>query len=322
MTKETFVNVLSNFCLGQIMNQLNFNIGAVERDTGLSKDVLRMWERRYGFPVPDRDANGERCYPAEQVDRLRQIKRLMDQGHRPGKLIAIPPEELSTLAPRRTSSLETPSLAANDDLDELMQLIKQHDAPGYQQAMQQRLARQGLQRFVQDTVAALTRRVGEAWEDGSFEVFEEHLFTELTKRLLRQSIAALPSGQRSPRILLTSVPDEPHVLGLLMVEALFALEGAECIPLGTQMPLLEIARAASAHRADIVALSFSIAFPQRQIPGLLQQLRRALAPEIALWVGGRGIARITQSEDGKLLYTLQDALIALSDWQNKRGENI
>jgi hypothetical protein len=92
------------------------------------------------------------------------------------------------------------------------------------------------------------------------------------------------------------------------------------------MPLLEIARAATAHQADIVALSFSIAFPQRQIPGLLQQLRLMLTPEIALWVGGRGIARITQSEDGKLLYTLQDALNALSDWRSKppeqAGQNI
>jgi DNA-binding transcriptional MerR regulator len=42
-----------------------------------------MWERRYGFPVPERDANGERCYPPEQVERLRLIKRLMDAGHRP-----------------------------------------------------------------------------------------------------------------------------------------------------------------------------------------------------------------------------------------------
>ena len=73
------------------MNNPSFNIAAVERDTGLSKDVLRMWERRYGFPVPDRDGHGERIYPAEQVERLRLIKRLMDAGHRPGKLIATPP---------------------------------------------------------------------------------------------------------------------------------------------------------------------------------------------------------------------------------------
>jgi len=297
------------------MNTPSFNIAAVERDTGLSKDVLRMWERRYGFPVPDRDANGERCYPAEQVERLRLIKRLMDQGHRPGKLIATPAEELTALAPRRSAPREHQhDAAASEELGELLALIKQHDAAGYQQAMQQRLARQGLQRFVQDTVAPLTRRVGEAWEDGSFEVFEEHLFTELTKRLLRQAIAALPGGPRRPRILLTSVPEEQHVLGLLMVEALFALEGAECIPLGTQMPLLEIGRAASAHRADIVALSFSVAFPQRQIPGLLQQLRLVLAPEIALWAGGGGIARVARVDGVNLLLTLNDALQALQDW--------
>ncbi len=82
------------------MNTLHFNIAAVERETGLSKDVLRMWERRYGFPLPERDGNGERLYPAAQLDRLRLIKRLMDQGHRPGKLIAASNEELAQLAPR------------------------------------------------------------------------------------------------------------------------------------------------------------------------------------------------------------------------------
>ena len=70
------------------MNNPNFNIAAVERDTGLSKDVLRVWERRYGFPAPDRDEHGERIYPAEQVERLRLVKRLMDAGHRPGKLLS------------------------------------------------------------------------------------------------------------------------------------------------------------------------------------------------------------------------------------------
>lgn len=297
------------------MNTPTFNIAAVERDTGLSKDVLRMWERRYGFPVPGRDSNGERCYPADQVDRLRLIKRLMDLGHRPGKLIATPQEELTALSPRR-SKPETQEASENrDELEELLALIKQHDAAAYQQAMQQRLARQGLQRFVQDTIAPLTRRVGEYWEDGSFEVFEEHLYTELTKRLLRQAISTLPGGPRAPRVLLTSVPEELHVLGLLMVEALLALEGAECIPLGTQMPLLEIGRAAQAHQADIVALSFSGAFPQRQIGGLLQQLRMILPATTALWAGGSGVARVARSDYAELITTLDDALAALAAWR-------
>lgn len=297
------------------MNTPSFNIAAVERDTGLSKDVLRMWERRYGFPVPERDLNGERLYPADQVDRLRLIKRLMDLGHRPGKLIATPAEELTALAPRRPRASENIPASAAEDLSELLALIKQHDAAGYQQAMQQRLARQGLQRFVQDTVSPLTHQVGEAWEDGRFEVFEEHLFTELTKRLLRQAIAALPGGPRRPRVLLTSVPDETHILGLLMAEALFALEGAECIPLGPQMPLLEIARAAEAHRADIVALSFSVAFPQRQIPSLLQQLRMVLPAGIELWCGGGGVVRLSAPEGVRLIPTLDGAVDALAKWR-------
>ena len=52
---------------------LSQNISAVERETGLSKDVLRMWERRYGFPKPARDANGERQYTAAETEKLRSI---------------------------------------------------------------------------------------------------------------------------------------------------------------------------------------------------------------------------------------------------------
>ena len=76
------------------MKEPQFTIAAVERDVGLSKDVLRVWERRYGFPVPNRDPHGERLYPAVQVLRLGLIKRLMDLGHRPGRLMSTPVEEL------------------------------------------------------------------------------------------------------------------------------------------------------------------------------------------------------------------------------------
>ena len=301
------------------MISTRFSIAAVERDTGLSKDVLRMWERRYGFPLPERDANGERAYPADQVERLRQIKRLMDQGHRPGKLLALPVEALAALAPRQARPARNEHIAEDvHGLEDLLLLIKQHDANAYMQALQQRLARHGMQRFVQDIVAPLTQYVGEAWEDGRIEVFEEHLFTELTKRVLRQAMTALPTGLGSPRILLTSVPEEQHVLGLLMVEALFALEGAECIPLGTQMPLTEIVRAAQAHQADIVALSFSTAFPHRQIPPQLEQLRQLLAPETELWVGGSGIRRVTPPAGVKFFSSLKAGVQSLTERAQKK----
>ena len=54
------------------------SIAAVERDTGIAKDTLRVWERRYGFPNPLRDSNDDQVYPADQIEKLRLLKRLLD----------------------------------------------------------------------------------------------------------------------------------------------------------------------------------------------------------------------------------------------------
>jgi len=294
------------------MKRVGFNIAVVEREVGLSKDVLRVWERRYGFPAPERDANGERVYPAEQVERLRLIKRLMDQGHRPGRLLTATVKELRALTPRRTSDA---TAGAGEGLDELVDLIRHHEAEGYSLAMLQRLARQGLQRFVLDTVGPLTQLIGNAWAAGRLQVHEEHVFTELTERLLRHAIATMPSGH-GPRILLTTLPNEQHGTGLLMAEAMLSLEGARCISLGTQTPVMEVVRAAAAHGADIVALSFSAAYPRRQIPELLQQLRAALPRGTQLWAGGSGMSRVA-AQDGVLGFgELGDAVAALARWRS------
>jgi DNA-binding transcriptional MerR regulator/methylmalonyl-CoA mutase cobalamin-binding subunit len=283
----------------------NFSIAAVERETRLSKDVLRVWERRYGFPQPVRDANGERCYPAEQVDRLRLMKRLMDQGHRPGSLAALADGELAALAaPERRTPLHGATAGANAHLLALLDMIGAHDPAAFRHALRQTLARQGLERFVEDTIAPLTTAVGLRWEDGSFDVFDEHFYTESVQQLLRQAIADLPGARQGPRILLTTVPGEAHGLGLLMAQALFALEGASCISLGTETPLLDITRAAAAYGVGVVALSFSSACPRRQVAAMLAQLRQALPFEVDLWAGGAGVARVDAIPGVRLLPTL------------------
>jgi len=297
-------------------------IAAVERDTGLSKDVLRMWERRYGFPTPGRDANGDRLYAAEQVERLRMLKRLLDQGHRPGQLIQRPLEELKALAARRPEPGLQPTGDHTPVLTELLALLQRHDALGFQQALRHQLAKQGLQRFVLDIIAVLACRVGEAWESDRLQIFEEHLFTEVTERLLRQAIGALPPGAGQPRIVLTTVPDEPHLLGLLMFEALLALEGAECIALGAWLPIPDIALAVKAHRADVLALSFSGAFPHRQHPGLLQRLREAVPSEVAIWAGGGGVLQLPKREGIWLLKTFDEGLGALAAWRQQHPQTV
>ena len=295
------------------MNKTLMNIAAVERETGLGKDTLRVWERRYGFPRPERDQHGERAYPLDQVEKLRLIKRLMGQGWRPGRLLAKPDEELASLA--------APAEAAPDEVAggslhlTVVDLIRQHDIPALGNALRQALHRQGLQQFVLETVSALNRAIGEAWMRGEIQVFEEHLYTEQMQALLRQAIGALPPGSGRPRILLTTVPEEQHILGILMSEALLTLEGAGCVSLGTQTPLADIGLAARAQQADIVALSFSSAFPTRQVAPLLKQLRGMLAANIEVWAGGAGIERVAAPEGVRIMGSLDAALDGLAQWR-------
>jgi DNA-binding transcriptional MerR regulator len=214
------------------VTSITLGISAVERETRLSRDVLRAWERRYGFPAPQRDANGERCYPAWQVERLRLMKRLMEQGYRPGHLAALSEHELAALAPRQPPGPALALQRGGGTVERLLATVKDNPA-GFQLSMQHQLAREGLERFVQHIAAPLTTAVGQRWEDGSFEVFNEHFYTEETARVLRKAIAALPDAGDAPRILLTTLPGESHALGLLMAEALLTLDGAACVSLGT-----------------------------------------------------------------------------------------
>ncbi|MES2784573.1 MAG: MerR family transcriptional regulator [Pseudomonadota bacterium] len=291
-------------------------IAVVEREVGLSKDVLRVWERRYGFPRPERDANGERLYPADQVARLRLIKRYMDQGHRPGRLLTAGVEELEGLAQNAAAPAAQAADEPMGELIALVDLLRNNEAAAYVHALQQQLARRGLRGFVQDTVAPLSVQIGSAWQQGMLQVFEEHLFTELTTRVMRQAIAAVPGGLK-PKVLLTTVPNEPHALGLLMLEAVLALEGAQCICLGTQLPLADIAQASKAHEADVVALSFSAAFAARQVPGLLLQLRSAMPDTVRLWAGGAGVRKLNVPPGVEVFTTLDEASTAVTDWQSQ-----
>ena len=203
-------------------------ISAVERDTGLPKDTLRVWERRYGFPVPLRDAFGERLYPPEQVEKLRIIKRLLDQGWRPGKLMATQTKDLAALLDQHGASRGEPSPPAESMA--LLPLIREHRAEALRAVLGQLLMRHGLHRFVVDIVAPLNVEIGDAWMRGEMEVYEEHLYTEQIQNVLRGAINAQMCGARRPRVLLTTLPEEEHGLGLLMAEALLVAEGASVCP--------------------------------------------------------------------------------------------
>jgi DNA-binding transcriptional MerR regulator len=293
---------------------VTLNISAVERETGLSKDVLRVWERRYAFPRPLRDDNGERQYTVAEIAKLRAIKRLMDVGMRPGKIIHSTQDELNALADARITLRGTEAAPALER--DVLAMLRNHDAPALQHVLANLLMRQGLQRFVLDVLTPLNRAIGDAWMRGELQVFEEHLYTEQLQVALRTAINAFPRQTGTPRVLLTTFPGEQHGVGLLMVEALLVPEGAQCISLGVQTPLEDIRRAALAYKAHLVALSFSAAFPVRQASEGLATLRRQLPQTTTLWAGGEMTRRVRKTLPGVVLIPDLPAVIgALKSWR-------
>jgi methanogenic corrinoid protein MtbC1 len=268
---------------------LLLSIAAVERDTGLSKDTLRVWERRYGFPMPERDAAAERQYPFDQVEKLRVLKRLLDAGHRPGRVVPMPMDALLRLA--ATTVDKTPraeGAVAAPDLAPYLVLLRSHDIEGLRRHLVQSQVRLGLGRFVVEVISPLNTLVGDAWMRGQLEIFEEHLYTEAVTVVLRDAIRSVPQAVKAdrPRVLLTTFPGEPHGLGLLMAEALFVLEGAACISLGVQTPIWDTVLAAKAARADIVALSFTGCMNPNHVVDGLTELRGKLPQPVEVWAGG------------------------------------
>ncbi len=293
-----------------------YSIAFVERSTGISRETLRVWERRYGFPAPRRDAAGDRSYSTDDLDRLRVIKRLLDQGYRPGKVVPLPVSALSALI-RPGMKREQPAQAQPGYLD-FLHLLLVGDALEAQDWLHRRLSNDGLAAFVTGTLAPLTEAVGDAWAEGRLGVHDEHLFSEQVQRVLRQAIVALPRGER-PRMLLTTLPEELHGLGLLMAESLCALHGARCLNLGVSTPAPEVVNAARRHDIDIVALSFSPAYPRRRIVPQLQALRAELPASQEIWAGGRITRRMRPPSGVLFCPTLDDVVALLHRWHCEHG---
>ncbi|MGE5621565.1 MAG: MerR family transcriptional regulator [Bacillota bacterium] len=293
------------------------SIAAISNETGIAKEVLRKWEERYGFPQPERDSAGVRLYPAEQASRLKLIKRLLDDGMRPGQVVPLDDAALEMLLAQRKKQ-GFPARSSDIELN-IVAWVQSRDPELLRDNLQTMLAQLGLRGFVVDAMPAMNEAVGNAWADGSISVKDEHLYTEVVQNLVRSALAAARPTAGAPRILLTTLTGELHTLGILMAETVMVLEGAACVSLGAQTPLPEIVAAAQAYRTDIVALSFSAAFPKKKIPPLLRELRSLCAAETRLWAGGSGVAGLDTTPRGvSLLPTLESGVDALEKYRQRR----
>ena len=279
------------------------SIGAVERDSGIARDTLRVWERRYGFPEPLRNPRGERLYPVEQLRKLQKIRRLMDQGHRPGKIVALSDADLLQLE-NTLPGIDEPA----EHVQQLVTLLQDTDGSGLEDAFDTIYKEHGMEYFIVHTAAPMLRYIGELWARNQLDIYEEHFLSVMLTRFLNNKISILQRYAGRPRALLATLPGERHTLGLLMVASMLSSHGISVINLGAEVPLDQLVSATDRYDADIVGITFSGAYPYENIRGNLTELRDYIEQDVDIWVGGDGVTRLRKLPAGVTRLTSLDKL--------------
>lgn len=272
-------------------------ISVVAARTGLSQDVLRVWERRYGVVEPGRDEAGRRLYTDADVERLRLLAQATEGGRSISQLVALGAAQLAELvrsdeAARRQPARALVAESADALVARAFDRARAHDAAGLDGELSRAAAVLGAARFLDAVVAPLFRRIGEAWHAGEVGIAQEHLATGVANAVLARIRTALPVDGAAPAIVVATPPGERHEVGAQLVAGAAALEGWRVTYLGADLPVADIGRAALAAGARVVALSIVYPTDGARLAHELRALRDALPADVAIVIGGAGVGRL------------------------------
>lgn len=262
-------------------------IHRVAKLTGLSKDVIRVWERRYGLVKPSRSSNRYREYSDEEVALLRFVKNQMEQGATIGALAAEGHDSLTARMRVATPASEADQKPHDRLLDELIGSLDPMDKAGFERRLNGAVAVIPFEEAVQRILLPLQRRIGELWHEGRLNVAVEHYVTKIIQQKLFSVMNQLPVNEFGPRILIACPEGETHEIGAQAVAYIAATKGCHIYYLGPNLPYSDLATFCEKISPDLVLLSFTELRQETDTLHHIKQLEQ-LATRWPVAVGGQG----------------------------------
>ncbi|MEO5815202.1 MAG: MerR family transcriptional regulator [Gemmatimonadaceae bacterium] len=268
-------------------------IAVVAARTGLSPDVLRVWERRYAAVTPTRAPDGQRHYSDDDVDRLRAMRAVADAGRAIGQVARLSTEELQRImredaAARAEAPATATDMRVEDAVTEALMHARAMDAAKVDAVLRRAAALLGTAVFLEQVTASLLRRIGEEWHAGRLTIPQEHLASSVVHALVLGVMRDVEPGGDAPRVVVATPAGERHAIGAALAGAAAAAQGWRVIFLGADLPAADIAACATDVDAHLVALSVVYVENRADVLAELRALRSLLPARIGMIAGGAG----------------------------------
>jgi DNA-binding transcriptional MerR regulator/methylmalonyl-CoA mutase cobalamin-binding subunit len=243
-----------------------FNLKVVVQETGLKPDTLRVWERRYGLPQPQRSAGRHRLYSQQDIDTLKWLVARQNEGLSISRAVALwrqleaegqkPLEQEPQTAP-----VFKPALAPTVG-QTLIELREAWIAAcmAFDEQMAAHMLTQAFALYPPEVTCTelllpALADIGAGWFQGHYTVQQEHFASALAARRLEALLAATPAPTRPGRFLVGCPPQEEHTLGLLMLSLFLRRQGWDVIYLGANVPIAQLETTIAATKPQLVILS-------------------------------------------------------------------
>lgn len=260
-----------------------YMIGTVTKRTGLSVDVVRVWERRYGAIRPKRSEGGTRLYSDADVLRLSRLKQAVELGYSIGQAARLSESELDELIADSGPALDEPD-PRRDSRERFLQAIQAMDVATAEKELTLAATLNPPGEFARTIVGPILQEVGERWAHREIGIAHEHLATGLLRAMLFSLLRLHQTSTNGRPVVLATLPGEQHEFGLLLAGLLAAAKGWRVVYLGVEVPAADVALTVRLTGAQ--ALALSIPTWQQGTVDELEALTRTLPASTQVWVGG------------------------------------
>ncbi|CAE6708997.1 Transcriptional regulator, MerR family [Nitrospira defluvii] len=263
-------------------------IHRVAKLTGLSRDVIRVWERRFDLLKPTRGANRYRNYSDEDVALLRYLKQQLDAGASIGDLAKVGREEL--IGRMRAAAPRTAVVDNTFDrlLRELLIALEPLDRVTFEKRLNGAVAVVPFEEALHGILLPLQERVGQLWHTGRISVAVEHYVTSQIKQKLYAAMNQLPVAEFGATVVVACPPGEEHDLAALAVAYRCRVRGCRVYYLGANVPILSLSNLCREVTPDLTIFSCTIALPDSLAIELIKSLAQEVLPLSNVLAGGQG----------------------------------